>query len=403
MEKAKSYRSTYVACATCSLSQAVTANLTAVLYVSFMRLYGFGVWQLGVLVGVNYVSQLTADLVLSAMIDRISHRKPVLIALALSAAGLALMGAAGFVPAITSSSAAMYIALVGATVVFSFAGGMLEVMTSPIADAIPKKNDGGGALTVIHSCYAFGQAAMVAITAVVLRYAGDGSWKYISLCWTALPLVAFFLFTRCPIVKKPVVVSDEKRSRLTPYMLVAMAAIFFSAGTEMMMNQYVSTMATVSLGFDKFTSDMLGMCVFAVMLGAGRLGYGMLDKKLDLGLLLVVSGGLALGCYLTAGLAAPAFALAACMVCGLAVALLWPGTLVLASRRGGGAWTFAVLAVAGDLGGSVLPAAAGAVAEAVETARAFAWCSFMPLLCFICFSVMYVSDRKARKVQLLGR
>ena len=66
-EKRVSYKSTFAACVTAIVNQAVIANITALLFVSFMQLYGFGIWQLGVLVGVNYCAQLIATLSLPCL------------------------------------------------------------------------------------------------------------------------------------------------------------------------------------------------------------------------------------------------------------------------------------------------------------------------------------------------
>jgi predicted dehydrogenase len=56
--------------------------------------------------------------------------------------------------------------------------------------------------------------------------------------------------------------------------MVALAAIFFGASTEVVMNQWASTFTEKALSLPKVTGDLLGMCGFAVMLGLGRLIYG---------------------------------------------------------------------------------------------------------------------------------
>lgn len=53
-KKAGSFKLTFLACVFGIAGQAVVSNLTAVLFVPFMRLYGFEIWQLGVIVGVNF-------------------------------------------------------------------------------------------------------------------------------------------------------------------------------------------------------------------------------------------------------------------------------------------------------------------------------------------------------------
>jgi MFS family permease len=69
-----------------------------------------------------------------------------------------------------------------------------------------------------------------------------------------------------------------------------------------------------------------------------------------------------------------AVSLAACAVCGLAASLLWPGTLVITAEKYplAGAWIFAILAAAGDVGAAVGPFAAGLVTDFTRTLPAAA-------------------------------
>jgi hypothetical protein len=70
------------------------------------------------------------------------------------------------------------------------------------------------------------------------------------------------------------------------------------------------------------------------------------------------SAGLAVVCYATAVFSLnPGVALAGCALCGVSVALMWPGTLSMSASRfpAGGAAMFGVLAMAGDLGGALGP------------------------------------------------
>ena len=58
--------------------------------------------------------------------------------------------------------------------------------------------------------------------------------------------------------------------------------------------------------------------------------------------------------------------LAGCALCGLAVGIMWPGTISLSSRKcpAGGTAMFAFLALSGDLGATAGPVLVGKVAEA---------------------------------------
>ncbi len=57
--------------------------------------------------------------------------------------------------------------------------------------------------------------------------------------------------------------------------------------------------------------------------------------------------------------------LAGCILCGFSVGIMWPGTISLSSKKfpAGGTAMFALLAMAGDLGGSIGPAFIGRVTQ----------------------------------------
>lgn len=61
----------------------------------------------------------------------------------------------------------------------------------------------------------------------------------------------------------------------------------------------------------------------------------------------------------------PIIGLAGCIVCGFSVGIMWPGTISISSKAfpTGGTAMFALLAMAGDLGGSIGPAIVGRVAD----------------------------------------
>jgi fucose permease len=117
----------------------------------------------------------------------------------------------------------------------------------------------------------------------------------------------------------------------------------------------------------KVWGDIAGPCLFAVLMGIGRIVYGLWGEKIPLVPAMAGCGILATVCYLTAALASnPLISLAGCALCGLAVSLMWPGTFSLGAKRFpmGGAAMFGILAVFGDAGAAAGPWLAGAVADA---------------------------------------
>ena len=123
------------------------------------------------------------------------------------------------------------------------------------------------------------------------------------------------------------------------------------------------------VGLPKVWGDLAGPCLFAVLMGLGRVPTASGEPRCRSSPRWSGAALLATGCYLTAALArAPGLSLAGCALCGLAVSLLWPGTFSLAATRFpfGGAAMFGLLAVGGDAGAAVGPWVAGAVAEATS-------------------------------------
>ena len=83
---------------------------------------------------------------------------------------------------------------------------------------------------------------------------------------------------------------------------------------------------------------------------------------------LMLSGGLCVGSYLLAVWAPhPVLGLLGCALCGLSVALMWPGAISLAAQAcpSGGTAMFALLALAGDMGCFLGPQLVGLTAQAV--------------------------------------
>ncbi len=398
-ERAPDYRVTFAACTVSIINQAIITNITALLFVSFMRLYGFEVWQLGLLVGINYCTQLVADVILTVLIDKVSPRKFVLVAELLSALGLIMFAALPMIPAVINGGAVFGV-MIAATVVFAFAGGMGEVIISPIVDSIPDSKSKSGIMALMHSFYAWGQVVTIIVTSLYVFFAGAENWHYIIFLWALLPVAGIVLFSVCPIPKReaePGGVKQKSKTMFSPFMLLAMLAIFTAGGTEITVNQYVSTFATLSLGFDKVTSDLVGMCLFAVMMGIGRTAYGLMGDRLNMNRVLIFGSLFSFFFYLIAGLVpVPWVALVACVLCGLSVSLLWPGTLVVASARfpAAGAWIFALLAICGDLGASVIPIGAGFFADSLGLNWAFVISAVIPLVCFAANVLLYKSNKK---------
>ena len=351
----------------------------------------------GIFVAVNFCVQIAADFILSFVIDRLKWRPLICAACVLSIAGYVLYG---LLPYIFPENK-MFAGIILATVIFSLAGGALEVLLSPIIDNIP---DGMGrakpaAMALLHSFYAWGQVFCVVAASVFILTAGYANWNFVPIFMALVPLAALICFLKCPIEKReppPKGAKEKRKVFKSGFFIVALVAIALGGGSEVMMNQYVSTFAELGLGFDKATADLAGMAMFAIALGAGRALYGAFGQKTNINKVLITGSALAVGGYLLAGLSGvPIISLVAGILCGLFTSLLWPGTLVSVSARfkTGGAWMFAALAVAGDVGAAAIPAAGGALAEVLGLNLAFVITAAIPALCCLCHIFLHKKSK----------
>ncbi len=357
----KSYQLTTLSCFVGIFCQAISSNITAILFVPLMTLYGLSYVHLGLLVGINFTTQVLVDIIASRLVDRYGFRVFVLPSDLLAVAGLVLFALS---PVLFSN---VLVGLILSTIIFSASCGLQEVMLSPIVNAIPH-NEKGPAMALMHSFYAWGQVATILITTLFLFFFGIHNWQIIVFVWAIVPLINFFMFLNAPF---PSVVHETQRLTMRdllfrPYYLVALLAILGGAATELVMNQWSSTFTEKVLELPKVTGDLLGMGGFAVLLGLGRVIYGRYGNKMNMNNVLVASAGVAAACYVIVAVSpVHAISLVACAVCGLAASLLWPGTLVITAEKYplAGAWIFAILAAAGDVGAAAGPFAAGLVTD----------------------------------------
>ena len=90
---------------------------------------------------------------------------------------------------------------------------------------------------------------------------------------------------------------------------------------------------------------------------------------MDLSAYMTIAGILCFAAYLTASLSTvPIVAFVGCMICGIAVSIMWPGSISLTSAQipGGGTALFALLALAGDVGGTLGPSLVGLGTQSSE-------------------------------------
>ena len=343
--------------------QAINNNIAPLFFVIFNVHFHVPIAQLGVLAAVNFGVQFATDWFAMFFVDRIGYRIPMIWANFLSAVGLAGLG---LLPLVMDNT---FAALCAAVSIYAIGGGMIEVLASPIVEHLPTPaNQKAAGMALLHSFYCWGQLLVVVVTTLLVGLLGRDLWWTLPLMWAVIPFINAFAFMRVPL---PKTVSDEHRTPIrklfgTPLFLAALVLMMTGGAAELTMVQWASFFAEKGIGVSKELGDILGVGLFALLMGLVRAAYGMWGENISLPKLLYWSGiGAGLSYIVAATANIPLVSLLACAVCGAMIALLWPGTMSLTSAKFpyGGAAMFAILALAGDGGASLGPLLAGGLAE----------------------------------------
>lgn len=355
----QSYNRTFIASCMAFVCQAIVVNLAPLLFVTFQKDFNISVGKIGFLVTYNFLIQLTADILASRYADRIGYKKCVIAAHIFCVVGLIGLGQ---FPYWFSDP---YWGLLLAITIYAAGGGLIEVLISPIVEALPMKNK-SAAMSLSHGFYACGYAVVVLLSTVYLQLAGMVRWRLLTALWATVPLVNILLYWNAPILTLPVEQKDAGKEKLFSNKKLLFFALLILCGgaAEQAMGQWASYFAETGLQVSKATGDLLGPCLFAALMGVSRVGYGFFGHKIPLEKFLFVSGLLCAGSYLlTVFSPVPILSLIGCASCGLFVGILWPGMVSVSAKRfpGGGTGMFALLAIAGDMGCMIGPTVAGFV------------------------------------------
>ncbi len=188
-----SFQHTVWACNFGFISQAVVNNLAPLLFVVFKERFGLTDEQLGWLILMNFGTQIVADILATRYVDRLGQRICAVIAHLFCACGLILMGVLPFV------LPNPYAGLCVAAVLYAMGGGIIEVMISPIVEALPGEHK-EKAMSMVHSFYCWGQAAVVLISTLLLWRFSQDMWRLLPIGWALIPLANAMAFTRVPLM-----------------------------------------------------------------------------------------------------------------------------------------------------------------------------------------------------------
>ena len=358
-----SYKTTMLGCFTGYAVQAIIINFVPLLFVFFQNTYQIPLSQITLLLTVNFIVQLLTDFLSTQFVDKIGYRASMMIAHFAAAAGLVALTV---LPEIMDPFAGLFISVC----IYAIGGGIIEVLVSPIMESCPTDNK-EKAMSLLHSFYCWGLVGVVLISTVFFRLFGIENWRIMAWIWAIIPIANGLLFSKTPIV--PLIAPGEKGMSLgqlfknkTFWLLIIM--MICAGASENGVVLWSSAFAEKSLHIDKTLGDLAGPMAFAVVMGIARNIHGKYGEKMNLDKLMLFSTILCVISYLMTTLfRSPIINLIGCGLCGISVAIMWPGSLskAAATLPTGGTAMFAMLALAGDIGCSAGPTLVGMVSDAV--------------------------------------
>ena len=353
-----------LACYTSSASMAVVTSLSPLLFLTFRDLYEISYSLLGLLVVVNFTTQLIIDLIFSFFSKKFNIPFTIAIMPVLSVVGFLVYALSPFI----FGESRVYLGLVIGTLIFSASSGLGEVLTSPVIASIPAENP-ERELSKLHSMYAFGVVGVVIFSTLFLLLFGGESWWILSLVLilpSAVSMVLFFM-SDIPDLNASADKEEARGGSLfrRPALYLSVLGIFLGGASECTMSQWSSGYLEAALGIPKVWGDVFGVALFGLALGFGRSLYGKIGKNAPRALFFGAVGSAL--CYLVAAVSPfPLVGLIGCALTGFCSSMLWPGSLIISSERfpAGGVVMYAMMAAGGDLGASVGPWLVGLVADA---------------------------------------
>lgn len=355
------YRKTLIACYLGFITQAICANFAPLLFLKLHNDYQIPLGQIALISTVFFLTQLVVDVLCSYFADRIGYRKCIVTSELCAALGL--VGLA-FLPDLLPNPLT---GIIISVIVYAVGSGLIEVLCSPIVEACPFDHK-EAVMSLLHSFYCWGSVGVILLSTVFFAFFGIDSWKWLACIWAVIPLYNIYNFATCPIEHTTEDGGGMKISSLlrTPLFWIAIVLMVCAGASELSMAQWASAYTESALGFSKAMGDLAGPCMFAITMGISRVIFGKYGDKLDLMRFMTGSGVLCLSCYIAASISNnPVIGLIGCIMCGFSVGIMWPGTISICSGRlpAGGTAMFALLAMAGDLGGAFGPSLVGNITQ----------------------------------------
>ena len=361
MNTSQKYTKTLLACYLGFITQAITANFTPLLFLTFYNDYSIPLGTIALIPTVFFITQIIVDIICAKYVDKIGYRISIVASSFCSAAGLICLAV---LPGLLPNP---FIGVIISVIIYALGSGLMEVLGSPIVEACPFEHK-DAMMSLLHSFYCWGSVATILLSTLFFAAFGIENWKWLACIWALIPLYNIYNFATCPI--EPIV-DEGKGMRISslfaiPLFWIAIILMICAGACELAMAQWASAYVESAIGMSKTMGDLAGPCMFAITMGISRVIYGKFGEKMNLKSFMLGSGLLCLICYLLTALSTvPVIGLIGCILCGFSVGIMWPGTISISSKQfpTGGTAMFALLAMAGDLGGAFGPSLVGQITQ----------------------------------------
>lgn len=375
------YNTTRYACYMGYISQAITSSLPPLLFAIFYDQLQMTLSLIALCIFIGYVVQLVVDCLAIRFVDKIGYRRSSAIGMAFIVTGLFLLG---LLPLVVTPG---YIGFMIAVIIYSIGSGLIEILITPIIEYLPTKKKISH-MSLLHSMYCWGAAGNIIISTVLLVVFGNDSWHYIPWVLSLIPLTALYLFTKSPVNPPP---SEHERVKTkslftSPIYILVLMIMLCAGAAEQVIYQWTPFFSEVVLGFPKQVGNLVGTGLFAALMGVGRTLHSLFGEKIPLSKVLMFCSLLCVMCYTIIALSPiPLLSITACGLCGLAVSMMWPGTISLTARTipKGGTAMFGIMAIAGDIGCSLGTWTTGVVSDMFGMRYGFMVCLIFPILILI--------------------
>ena len=297
------------------VTQAAVNNFLPLLFVMFNTEYDISLTKIGLLVALNFCTQICVDLFAAKFASKIGYRKLVMASGSLVFIGFVLMG---ILPDLLPDA---YVGLCISMFVCAVGGGLSEALVSPIIEFCPLDNK-SGEMSLLHSFYCWGCVLVIGVSTAFFAIFGIGCWKYVAIGWSLIPLIDAFYFSVVPMPDIEAEKSSMKMSKLLKNKLFwTLALLMIGAGaSELIMAQWSSAFAETGLGVSKTVGDIAGPCAFAVLMGISRVFHAKIGHKIPLPKYIMICSVACVFSYVLAALSPiPALSLVGCGICGFAV------------------------------------------------------------------------------------